>query len=103
MLLRDLRAQLREGQVIPSREELPHPVTRGLAQHRGFPAPVGLCLRGPGFPLPPENVADCCRADPEQVRHFVLRVVVSFVGRDQGAAQVIRVGFHASEAIRSIR
>jgi hypothetical protein len=28
----------------------------------------------------------------------VLGVVVSFVRRDQGAAQVIRVGFHACQA-----
>jgi hypothetical protein len=84
---------------MPFLQELTHPVAGGLVQDGRFPAPTGLRIGRAGFPLPTDDVAHRRWADPKQVRHFVLRVVVVFIGPHEGTAQVIGVGFHVPEAI----
>jgi hypothetical protein len=103
ILLGNLRAQLGQGQVIAFRQQLAHPVAHWRTQRGGFPPTPGLGIGGTRFALPADEVADRGRAYTKQGCHFMLGVVVVFVSRDEGAAQIIGVGFHKPDVIPALR
>jgi hypothetical protein len=96
VLALDLHAQLRKRQVIVFFDQVLYEEA-GLVGQGGRPAAgVRQGIRRAGLAFAADEVTDSGRRDAEQVSDLLLGVIVVFIGRNDFAAQVVRVCLHSS-------